>query len=173
MNDVPTAPGAPTTPGVAPNAPTYMRHAPVVGPLPALVTPKPLCFQLSNGIDVIAVQRLAAPIVAMNLVLRTGSDQDPADRAGLASLTAEMMDEGAGPRSAMEIAESLERLGADLWLGAGRDGSQLTLQVPTEEFSAALEIAADIVVRPRLAPPDWERVRHDRMTGLAQRRDQP
>ena len=155
------------------STPRYMQAAPVVAPLPSLVAPVPLRFQLSNGIDVVAVRRQVAPIVSLNLVLRTGADHDGADRAGLASLTAEMMDEGAGDRSTLEIAEVLERLGADLYLGAGRDGSQVTLQVPTEEFGAALEVAADIVLRPRLEADDWKRVVHDRLTALGQRRDQP
>ena len=153
--------------------PLIMHRAPVVGPLPSLLAPTPMRFQLSNGIDVVAVRRQAAPIVALNLVLRTGADHDPKDRVGLASLTAQMLDEGAGTRAAIEIAEALEHLGADLWLGAGRDGSQLTLQVPTAEFGAALDIAADVVLRPRLGVSDWERVLHDRLTGLAQRRDHP
>ena len=164
-----TAPPADLPPGL----PAYMATAPAVGPLPALAAPNPLRFRLSNGLDVIAIPRHAAPIVSMNLIIRSGADHDPAERAGLASLTAEMLDEGAGTRDALAIAESLERLGADLWLGAGRDGSQLTLQVPTAEFDAALDIAADVVLRPRLATEDWERVHHDRMTALAQRRDQP
>lgn len=155
------------------DTPSHMRTAPVVAPLPPLVAPAPLCFRLSNGIDVIAVRREVAPIVSLNLVLRTGADHDGAARAGLASLTAEMLDEGAGTRSSLEIAESLERLGADLYLGTGRDGSQLTLQVPTKEFVPALDIASDVILRPRLEQADWERVVHDRLTALAQRRDQP
>jgi len=154
-------------------SPPYMAHRPVVGPFPALVMPQPISFVLSNGMEVVAVRRRAAPIVALNLVIRTGADQDPPGQTGLASLTAEMMDEGAGPRTALEIAESLERLGADLWVGAGRDGAQLNLQVPSEEFSQALEIATDIVLRPRFEVADWERVHHDRLTALQQRRDQP
>lgn len=150
-----------------------MAHRPAVGPFPTLVMPKPISFVLSNGIEVVAVRRQAAPIVALNLVIRTGADQDPAGQTGLASLTAEMMDEGAGTRTALEIAESLERLGADLWVGAGRDGAQLNLQVPSEEFAQALDIATDIVLRPRFETADWERVHHDRMTALQQRRDQP
>jgi predicted Zn-dependent peptidase len=155
------------------HTPPFMHGPPVVAPLPSLVAPIPIAFALSNGINVVAVRRQVAPIVSMNLVLRTGADYDGIDRAGLASLTAEMLDEGAGGRSALEIAEALERLGADLYIGAGRDGSQVTLQVPTEEFTAALEIAADVVLRPRLASDDWNRVAHDRLTALAQRRDQP
>ncbi len=167
-----TANGSPPVSGND-TTPSYMRTAPIVGPLPSLVAPTTLRFQLSNGIDVVAVRRQVAPIVGLNLVLRTGADHDGADRAGLASLTAEMMDEGAATRSSLEIAEALEHLGADLFLGAGRDGSQLTLQVPTQEFGAALAIAADVVLRPRLDVADWERVVHDRVTSLAQRRDQP
>ena len=157
----------------APVVPDFMRQAPAVGPLPSLIAPQPIRFRLSCGLEVLALPRNAAPIVAMNLVLRTGADRDPADRLGLASLTAEMLDEGAGARSALDIAEATETLGADLWVGAGRDGSQLTLQVPANEFVAALDIAADVLLRPRLDSSDWERVQHDRLTGLAQRRDQP
>lgn len=165
----------PRSPAGAPGdgTPAQMHHAPVVAPLPSLIAPTPACFRLANGVEVIAIRRQVAPIVAMNIVLRSGADQDSAAGAGLASLTAEMLDEGAGSRSAIEIAETLERLGADLYLGAGRDGSQLTLQVPTHAFRAALDIVADVVMRPRFAPSDWQRVLHDRLTSLAQRRDQP
>jgi hypothetical protein len=73
--------------------PPYMAEPPVVGPFPALVMPTPSIFRLSNGVQVVAVRRQAAPIVALNLVLRTGADHDPEGQAGLGSLTAEMMDE--------------------------------------------------------------------------------
>src|SRR4029077_15748045 len=105
---------------------------------------------LSNGLEVVAIARSVAPIVSVGLMLRSGADSDPAGREGLASSTAEMLDEGAGTRTALEVAEELEQLGADLYVGAGRDGSQLTLQVPAKELSRALAIAADIVIRPRL-----------------------
>ena len=162
---------APTPSAVT--VPDYMRQAPAVGPLPPLTPPTPVRFRLSCGAEVLAIHRNAAPIVALNLVLRTGADRDPPDRAGLASLTAEMLDEGAGERNALEISEATEQLGADLWVGAGRDGCQLTLQVPAGEFVEALGIATDVVMRPRMLDTDWERVKHDRLTGLAQRRDQP
>ncbi|HVR62121.1 MAG TPA: pitrilysin family protein, partial [Polyangia bacterium] len=51
--------------------------------------------------------------------------------------------------------------------------SQLNLQVPRKGFGPALAIAADVVMRPRLEAEDWARVQHDRLTALAQRRDQP
>jgi zinc protease len=163
-------PASTSTPG--PAVPAHMTSAPAVGPLPRLEPTRPARFVLSNGLEVFAVRREVAPLIAVNLMFRTGSDGDGPELTGLGSATADMLDEGAGTRDPLKMAEDLEQLGADLWLGCGRDGSQLSLQVPRKTFEEALGMAADVLLRPRLAPDDWERVRHDRLTSLAQRRDQ-
>jgi zinc protease len=153
--------------------PQAMATAPTVGPLPTVIPPQATRSSLASGLDVVLVPRQVAPIVSAALMIRSGAGIDSPERAGLASLTAEMLDEGAGARDALGIADELERLGADLWLGSGRDGSQLSLQAPRETFAEALEIAADVLIRPRLGGTDWERVLSDRRTSCAQRRDQP
>jgi len=161
---------APESTSVA--TPPHMHQAPAVGPLPRLEPTRPTRFVLSNGLEVVAVRREVAPLIALNLMFRSGSDADGADLPGLGSSTADLLDEGAGDRDPLKMAEDLEQLGADLWLGCGRDGSQLSLQVPRKSFEEALAMAGDVLLRPRLAADDWERVRNDRLTGLAQRRDQ-
>ena len=153
--------------------PPHMATQPTVGTLPPVRAPVTTQFTLQSGLEVVAISRAVAPIVSMSLMIRSGADIDPAGSEGLASSTAEMLDEGAGSRSALEVAEDLEQIGADLYVGAGRDGSQLTLQVPSKELARALATAADVVMRPRLTDADWSRVQHDRVTALAQRRDQP
>jgi len=153
--------------------PEEMAQAPTVGPLPRVSLPRAIEFSLDNGLQVVAVHRDVAPIVSAALMIRSGSSSDPRPAAGLASLAAEMLDEGAGARDAIELADALETLGADLWLGSGRDGSQISLQSPRETFLAGLGMAADVLLRPRLADDDWQRVLGDRRTGVAQRRDQP
>jgi zinc protease len=158
--------------GVA-SAGAHMAVKPVIGPLPALRLTPPTTFALGNGLRVIAVPRHAAPVVALHLVVRSGSDADPPALAGLAAATADMLDEGAGGRDALTIARDLETLGAELFLAASRDGSTLSLNVPSPGFEPALAIAADVVLRPRLAESDWSRVQNDRLTSLIQRRDQP
>lgn len=163
-------PGAATSP--PDSAPSHMARAPAVGPLPLLEPTRPTRFILSNGLEVVTVRREVAPLVAVNIMFRSGSDADGAELSGLGSSTADMLDEGAGKRDPLKMAEDLEQLGADLWLGCGRDGSQLSLQVPRKGFEDGLGMAADVLLRPRLAADDWERVRHDRLTSLAQRRDQ-
>jgi zinc protease len=153
--------------------PPQMAQRPVIQPLPQLELKAPTTFTLGNGLAVVAVPRHVAPIVALQLVVRSGADADPPAQAGLAAATADMLDEGAGERGALEIARALETLGAELFLGASRDGSTLSLSVPAPAFEAALAIAADVALRPRFAEADWTRVQNDRLTNLIQRRDQP
>lgn len=150
-----------------------MTAAPAVGPLPPLVVPPVTRFTLSNGLPVVTIHREVAPIVSAALMVRSGAGVEPPELAGVMSLTAEMLDEGAGDRDALGFADALERLGADLWLGCGRDGSQLSVQAPRETFFDALDLAGDVLIRPQLTPGDWERVLADRRTALVQRRDQP
>jgi zinc protease len=154
-------------------APETMKEAPAVGPLPSVSIPPTERFTLGSGLEVVTVRREVAPIVSAALMIRSGAGDDAPELSGLASLTAEMLDEGAGTRDALALADELERLGADLWVGSGRDGSQLSVQAPRETFFAALDIAGDVLCRPRLAEADWERVLADRKTATAQRRDQP
>src|SRR4029077_11638068 len=108
--------------------------APAVGPLPTVALPRATRFALSTGLEVVALRRDVAPIVSASIMFRSGASLYPAGRAGLASITAEMLDEGAGARDALAIAADLEQLGSDLWLGAGRGGWQLSAQAPPETF---------------------------------------
>jgi zinc protease len=154
-------------------APAQMATRPVIGPLPALRSTPPTTFKLANGLQVIALPRHAAPIVSVQVVVRSGADAEHPALAGLAAATADMMDEGAGDRDALGIARDLEALGAELYLGASRDGSMLSLNVPAPGLEPALAIASDVLLRPRFSATDWARVQNDRVTALIQRRDQP
>jgi zinc protease len=77
---------------------------------------------LANGVPLFLVERHVLPLVQINMVFRGGYAADPADRAGLAALTADMLDEGAGSRDALQISEEVKKLGAQLNLSASWDG---------------------------------------------------
>src|SRR5712672_179215 len=94
-------------------------HAPEPGPPPALKLPAIQKRQLSNGLPVWIVELHEVPVVQANLVVLSGSGDDPAGKFGIANLTAAMLVEGAGSRSALEIADAVDFLGADLVANAG------------------------------------------------------
>src|SRR5207253_1234387 len=92
--------------------------------------------------------RREVPIAQVNLVVLSGTGDDPAGKFGIASLTAALLTEGAGSRSALQIADAVDFLGADLVTNAGSDGSAVRLNVPVARLADALPIMADVALRP-------------------------
>lgn len=146
---------------------------PELGPPPALKVPPIQHLRLSNGIAVTLIEKPQVPLVDVVLQIKTGTAMDPAEKTGLASLTLAMLDEGAGPRNALQIADEIEFLGASLATGAGVHTSSITLHTPLARLDAALAIMADVALRPTFPGDELERQRKQRLTSLAQAHDNP
>jgi len=146
---------------------------PALGSVRPLKLPPVSELHLSNGVPVFLVERHEVPVVQVNAVVRAGAGNDPLDKPGLASLTADMLDEGAGGKSALEISDEIDYLGAELTSEAGWDATVVALHVPVKRIEKALPILADVVVRPTFPAGEIERVRRDRLTELLQWRDEP
>jgi len=146
---------------------------PPIGPAPPLNLPPIEKRTLSNGVEVWLVEAHEVPLVQVNLVIPAGSGDDPADKFGLASLTAAMLDEGAGSRDALEIADAIDFLGASLSTTSSFDASAIRLNVPVARLEAALAIMADVALRPTFPQAELDRLRQERLTALLQARDDP
>ena len=146
---------------------------PALGAPPTLDLPPIQKRTLSNGVPVWIVETHEVPLVQVNLLVLAGSGDDPAAKFGAASLTTAMLDEGAGMRSALEIADAVEFLGASLSTTSSFDASAVRLNVPVGRLADALPIMADVALRPTFPATDLERVRQERLTALLQARDDP
>jgi len=146
---------------------------PVPGPEPQFQFPHIERRTLRNGLRVWTVEHRQIPLVSVLLVTAAGAASDPADRAGLAAITADMLDEGCGNRSALDIHETLGRLGAQLETDVGHDATVLGLTTLTRFLREGMELVAEMVLHPRLAEGDFERVRDLRLNRLLQYRDSP
>jgi zinc protease len=142
-------------------------------PAPVIQLPAIQKTKLHNGLAVWLVEQHELPTVSFNLVVQSGSDHDPLDRPGLASLTADMLDEGTKTRDALQIADALESLGATMNTNASLDGSFLALNTLTKHLDAALDVYLDVLLHPTFPEKDFERVRKQRLTTLVQQHDQP
>jgi zinc protease len=148
-------------------------HPPRLGPPPTL-TLKPIQhLKLSNGLPVLLYEKHEVPLVQMDLVLETGAVQDPPGKGGLASMTAAMMTEGAGSRSALELADAINFLGAQLYVSAGQHTTAVVLHTPLAKLDSALALMADVTLRPTFAAAELDRQRKERLTALIQWRDEP
>ena len=144
---------------------------PALQAAPQLTLPSIEKRTLLNGVGVWIVEAHEVPLVQVNLVIEAGSGEDPAGKFGIASLTAAMLDEGAGDRSALQIADDTEFLGADLGTSSSFDASAVRLNVPAARLEAALPIMADVALRPTFPQAELERLRQERLTALLQARD--
>ncbi|HVQ39828.1 MAG TPA: pitrilysin family protein, partial [Pyrinomonadaceae bacterium] len=127
--------------------------------------------QLSNGLAVVLVEHHEVPVVTMNLVIKSGSAADPQNRAGLASLTADLLDEGTTKRSALDISNALTDMGARLGTGADWDSSSTSLATLTRHLDKALDLYADVVTNPAFNDDELKRARALRLTNLKQQKD--
>ena len=146
---------------------------PQVGAAPALTLPAIQKRQLPNGLAVWVVELHDVPVVQTNLVVFSGSTDDPAGKFGVASLTASMLEEGAGERSSLELADAIDFLGAELGATSGADSIAVRLHVPVARLADALPLMADVALRPTFPPEELDRLRLERLTGILQARDDP
>lgn len=146
---------------------------PELGPPPSLHLPDAWRTTLDNGLEVIVFEKRQVPIVQIDLMVKAGSAFDPKNKTGLATLTAAMLDEGAGSRDALALADAIDYLGAQLSTSAGFHTSRVSLNTPASRLDAALGIMADVVLRPTFPQAELERQRKQRLTNLMQAHDRP
>lgn len=146
---------------------------PVPGPPPSLTLPSIQKQQLSNGLSVWVVEQHEVPVAQVNLVVLSGSADDPAGKFGVANLTASMLMEGAGTRSSLELADAVDFLGADLGAVSSSDLSAVRLHAPVARLADALPLMADVAQRPTFPEAELDRLRQQRLTSIVQGRDDP
>jgi predicted Zn-dependent peptidase len=156
-----------------PQVPTQLDRSRVPEPAAAVPfrAPKPEVLALRDGVPVWVLPRRDLPIVAASSVVRAGASAHGPDRAGLASLTAAMLDEGTSSRTAHELALAAEGLGTHLSASCGWDGSYVTFQCLTSHLDASLDLAVDILLRPTFPVTEWRRVHAQALASLRAERD--
>jgi len=146
---------------------------PKMGPPPSLKLPPIRHLELSNGIKVLLLEKHAVPLVQVNLVIKAGALMDPDGKAGLASMTASMLTEGAGSRNSLEFADAVDFLGADISASSGFSIMGISLHTPLAKLDSSLLLLADVARRPRFPADELERMRKESLTALLQWRDEP
>ena len=145
---------------------------PALGPSTKFNLPTIARGALANGVAVQVVEHHALPLVHVTLVIDGGSRLE-AGQPGLAGFTARMLTEGAGTRDANALQSELAFLGAQLNAGAGAESFTVQLNVAKRSLAEALDLMADIVLRPTFRSDNVKQQRDLRLQSILQRRDQP
>jgi zinc protease len=151
----------------------WRENPPKPGPARELNLPIPEIFKLSDGLTVYYHYRAGLPVVAADLVFNTGSGANPVDKPGLASFTANMLQQGTQARDATQIADEAALLGTALSSSASMDASSVGASSLTKNFPGALDLISDIVLHPTFPPDEVERRRASRLAAFTDERSDP
>lgn len=132
---------------------------PVVTEAPALNFPDWQERTLDNGLRVVVATRPASPTTEYHWFARGGQAADPVGQEGLATLTMDLLDEGAGGRDSLALSRLLEQFGARLSTSASLDHFQVSLSVVRGLEATPLDVWADVLTRPDLPEDELERRR--------------
>lgn len=165
--------GAPATSAAQGTTQAFDRtRPPTLGPAPTLTVPRLQTGALANGPAIRLVEQRELPLVQIILSVAGGARLDR-DDPGLISFVANLLDEGAGTRDANALQGELAFLGASLSTGASWDATTISLKVSRRNLDAALDLMADVALRPTFAATEVNRQRDLRLAALLQQRDQP
>jgi zinc protease len=146
---------------------------PAPGPLRPFHFPTVRRRTLDNGLQVVVAENHAFPVATLDLVLPSGGLSEPEERGGVASLTAGLLESGAGARDATQIAEAVDELGLALETGISWDTTLAGFTSLTSRLEAGMRILADLVIHPTFPEHEVERIRDERVAAVAQRRADP
>jgi zinc protease len=113
------------------------------------------------------------PLVLLRLILPAGAENDSADSAGLAALTAALLDEGTKSRTSFEIAAAAERLGGYLTTGAGWNSASAEVSLLAHDLPVGIELLADVAIRPTFPEHEVGRLKEQTIGQIRRRRMQP
>jgi len=146
---------------------------PEPGPERTVETPQVVERTLSNGMRVLVAETEGLPLISARLSFQAGTSDDPAGRAGLASLTAGLITQGAAGRSAPDIATDIERLGAAIGASAGADFTSVYANSPSDTFADTFALMTQLVRSPDFAQEELDRQRDQALDGLRVGLSQP
>ena len=165
-------------PGAAPVEATEIQRVPrdpmpVIGEVSNIDFPAVERTTLSNGIEVVYARSTTVPVTRVAMEFDAGYAADKPNALGVHSMMLTLMNEGTTTRDSNALAEARERLGAAVGVGASMDRTVASLTAVTTNLDPSLILLSDVVRNPAFAPAEVERLRAQRLAGLANERTQP
>ena len=146
---------------------------PALSQVKNLSLPVPVRFTLSNGLKVVLMEKHNVPMVQVNLLIQTGNYDDPTGKEGLASFSMDVLYEGAGNFTALQLADEIELLGAQIGTGSRPFSAEVNCTAPVARLQDALALMSTIILKPTFANSELDRLKKLRLNALLQNYDDP
>ena len=141
---------------------------PAPGALRPYATPTIQNFTLANGMKVLLVERHGLPIVSARFVVDAGAIREPAEKNGVAFLTADLLSEGAAGMTGADIAEKMADLGASYGTSGNNGSAYVAVTSLPTVFTQALTLAAKTLTDPTFTESDFTRTKNTAIANYQQ-----
>jgi zinc protease len=128
---------------------------------------------LGNGLVLLTSEQNALPMVTFNLLLKAGSRYDPAGAEGLANLTARLLTYGTRKRTAIEISELLDFIGAELSTASGDDLATISMTLLKKHLPIGLELLTEILTESVFPAEEIERQKQQVLAAIRGKQEDP
>ncbi len=149
----------------------FRKTPPKAGPPVTVHLPVPQTFTLANGLKVYVVAEPSLPVLSASLLARAGSENNPPDKAGLATLAARTQGEATTTRTLTQLAEAQAEIGTTISTGASMDATTASMTVLTKYVHPAMDLFSDVVEHPAFKAEDLDRLRKQRLVSIQQETD--
>ncbi len=140
-------------------------------PLDAALVPKRSV--LDNGLVLLTSEQRTLPIVSIELLIEAGSRYDSADQEGVGNLVARLLSYGTKSRSALQISETLDFIGATLSASCGEDVASISLTILKKDLATGLDLLADILTASTFPQEEIDRQKQSVIAGIKAREESP
>lgn len=128
---------------------------------------------LNNGLVLLTSEQRALPMVSIELLIESGSRHEPAEQAGLANLTARLLTQGTQKRSAVQISEALDFMGASLSASCGEDVATVSMTILKKDLAAGLDLLAEVLTQASFPPVEIDRQKQAVIASIRARQEDP
>src|SRR4030095_16351186 len=146
---------------------------PAPGPAKSVTIPAVKEAKLKNGLTVAVVEKRSVPIVTVQLLVKSGASSEGIEKAGLANLTADMLTKGTKTRTAEQIAEEMEFLGAAINSGAGWNSSSVSMTITSDKLDQVMTIMTDVILNPSFKQEELDLMKSQTLDELKSSLTQP
>lgn len=137
----------------------------------SVTLPRATVLELKNGAKLLLVEKHEVPLVSFSAKLRGGALGDPEGKEGLAALTAELLQKGAGKRDAQQFAEAVDSVGGELSVSPGRELLDVYGQFMARDTALMVELLSDVLMRPRFEQAELDKTRERMVSEIAAEKD--
>lgn len=128
---------------------------------------------LENGMVLLLAEKHELPMVTVNMAIKAGNVEEPADRPGLASVTAALMTQGTTSRSASQISREIDFIGGSLSVAGGEDYASVGLRVLTKDLATGLDLLADVLMHPVFDQKEIDRKVKETLAAIRRQKEEP